>query len=326
LALRRIQALSAAVLACGALCAATPAAAADPCSDPNVLGTSRTLVVDPTEHPLVGTMQYRETLPLADHEVVLSFDDGPLPPNTGRILDTLASQCVKANYFMIGKMAKAYPKWAQRVAAAGHTIGTHSEDHPLTFNRMPLAHAEWEINQGIADVKAAIGREPAPFFRIPGLMRVKRVEDYLASQHIMTWSADFPADDWKHISASEVLKRALTRLEAHHKGILLLHDIHPNTAQMLPILLKQLKLRGYHIVHVVPAGPGLPKTPTVPSEWLMHPPVTGARAPQQPVATAVAAVPAAVTPAAAIPVAQVPFAAVPLASMRIAMPGTAAAH
>jgi len=270
---REVKAFPAALLTCAfVMVAHAPAVADEACTNPNALGVSRTLVVDPTEHPLIGTMQYRETLPLADHEVVITFDDGPLPPNTGRILDILAAQCVKANYFMVGRMAKTFPKWVERVAAAGHTIGTHSQNHPLTFNRMPLERAESEINDGIAAVKAALGHDPAPFFRIPGLLRVKRVEDYLISQHIQTWSADFPADDWKRISDKEILKRALNRLEIHHKGILLLHDIHPGTALMLPTLLRELKARGYHIVHVVPAGPGLPKTATSPEQWLGHPP------------------------------------------------------
>ncbi|HKF13250.1 MAG TPA: polysaccharide deacetylase family protein, partial [Xanthobacteraceae bacterium] len=60
------------------------------------LGVSRTLVVDPNEHPRVGSMQYPETLPLNDHEVVLTFDDGPVPRYTNPVLETLASECVKA--------------------------------------------------------------------------------------------------------------------------------------------------------------------------------------------------------------------------------------
>src|SRR4051812_42323599 len=76
--------------------AAMPASAADCPGNPGALGTSRTLVVDPKEHPRIGTMQYAETLPLQDHEVVLTFDDGPLPPHSGKVLDILASQCVKA--------------------------------------------------------------------------------------------------------------------------------------------------------------------------------------------------------------------------------------
>jgi hypothetical protein len=96
------------------------------------------------------------------------------------------------------------------------------------------------------------------------------VEKYMAERGIMIWSADFPADDWKHLSASEVMKRALTRLEQHGKGVLLLHDIQPATAMMLPNLLRELKRRGYHIVHVVPASATQPKTPTTPEQWLMR--------------------------------------------------------
>ena len=73
--------------------AALPAWAASDCpGNPDAIGTSRTLVVDPREHPRIGTMQYPETLPLKDHEVVLTFDDGPLPPHSLQILDILAHE------------------------------------------------------------------------------------------------------------------------------------------------------------------------------------------------------------------------------------------
>ena len=68
----------------------------------------------------------------------------------------------------------------------------------------------------------------------------------------MTWSADVVADDWRHINASEVVRRAIARLDEKGKGILLLHDIQPATALALPELLRQLKMKGYRIVHVVP--------------------------------------------------------------------------
>jgi hypothetical protein len=63
------------------------AAAASDCPNPNALGTSRTIAVDPNEHHRLGSFQYRETLPLNDREVVITFDDGPLrpPPVTSSI-------------------------------------------------------------------------------------------------------------------------------------------------------------------------------------------------------------------------------------------------
>src|SRR5215217_9081329 len=111
----------------------------------DALGVSRTIVVDPTEHARLGSMQYSESLPLHDHEVVLTFDDGPLPPYTTRILDTLASECVKATFFMVGRMAQAHPQLVKRVATDGHTVANHSQSHPFTFHKMGIEQASREI-------------------------------------------------------------------------------------------------------------------------------------------------------------------------------------
>jgi peptidoglycan/xylan/chitin deacetylase (PgdA/CDA1 family) len=268
---RRCAVLCLGLLACSSVQAAS---AADCPGHPDALGTSRTLVVDPREHPRIGTMQYPETLPLEDHEVVLTFDDGPLPRNSNQILEILASQCIKATFFEIGQMARAYPEGVRKLRDAGHSIGTHSQNHPLTMNRMPIERARQEIDDGIASVKAALGDDAtlAPFFRIPGLLRAQDVEDYLASLGIQTWSADFPADDWRHISSSRVYDLAIKRLEDKGRGILLLHDIQARTVAALPRILSELKARGYRIVHVVPATPELPATPTGPQQWQLHPP------------------------------------------------------
>src|SRR5260370_16698929 len=191
--------------------------AADWPGHPGALGTSRTLVVDPRQHPRIGTMQYAETLPLNDHEVVLTFDDGPLPRNSNQVLDILASQCVKATFFIIGGMAQAAPEGVRKLRDAGHSIGTHTQDHPSRMNRMSIERARQEIDDGIASVKTALGDDTvlAPFFRIPGLSRTEAVEDYLASQGIQIWSSDFPADDCHHISSSRLYTTPLKRLEAN---------------------------------------------------------------------------------------------------------------
>ncbi|HEX2655610.1 MAG TPA: polysaccharide deacetylase family protein, partial [Xanthobacteraceae bacterium] len=218
----------------------TPVLAAECAGRPDALGTAREIVVDSTEHLRIGGMQYAESLPLADREVVLTFDDGPLPPYTTRVLETLAAECVKATFFLVGRQASTYPSMVQRIYNEGHTIGTHSQNHPLIFTRLPLSDAEQEVRQGIASVSAALGnpRALAPFFRFPGLGRSHAVESYLADHNVMAWSVDFVADDWTHISAQKVMSRALERLEHRGKGILLLHDIQPATALALPSLLR----------------------------------------------------------------------------------------
>jgi peptidoglycan/xylan/chitin deacetylase (PgdA/CDA1 family) len=267
--MRRVTAIAGAF----AFCASVSAALAGQCTNPNALGTSRTLVIDNTSHMRLGAQQYNETLPLADREVVITFDDGPLGPYTTRILDLLAAECVKATYFLVGTMAQANPALVQRIQKEGHTVGTHSRNHPLTFHQMPLATAEREIDGGIALVKAALGEQGqlAPFFRIPGLNRTTAVENALAARSLVTWSVDLVADDWhRGITADEIAKRALRRLDERGRGILLLHDIHPATALAMPAILKGLKARGFRVVHVVPAAPGRPKTASEPQQWAAH--------------------------------------------------------
>lgn len=249
--------------------------AADCPGNPDAIGTSRTIVVDPTEHPRVGSFQYPETLPLADKEVVLTLDDSPRRIYTEKVLDILAAHCVKATYFLIGDPAREFPKIVQRIAAEGHTIGTHSMKHPLFFNRMGTDRMRKEVEDGIAAVDAALGedRKSAPFFRIPGLLRSDAADNYIQSKGLMIWSTDVMAQDWKRrINEAGIVRRALDRIAAKGKGILLLHDIHPKTAAALPVLLKELKARGYRIVHVVPASPEQPKTPTEPEAWVFRAP------------------------------------------------------
>jgi peptidoglycan/xylan/chitin deacetylase (PgdA/CDA1 family) len=254
--------------------AAPSALAADCPGHPDAIGTERTIVVDPREHPRLGTMQYSETLPLRDHEVVLTFDDGPLPRNSDQVLQTLADNCAKATFFLIGEQARANPEGVRKLAAAGHTIGTHSQTHPLTFHKMSVEQAEKQINDGIASATAAVSDPTviAPFFRIPGLLRADGVEEYLAGRGIQVWSADFLADDWHRISPARVYDLAMKRLEAHGKGILLLHDIQARTAAALPKILQAMKARGYKIVQVVPATLQQPATPTDPQDWKFNPP------------------------------------------------------
>lgn len=230
------------------------------CRNRDALGTSRTIVANPIETPRVGMLQYSSypQLPLKEKEVVITFDDGPFPATTASILDTLAAECVRATFFMIGRQASAYPDMARRVLQEGHTIGTHSQNHPLTFDQMPIERARAEVEDGIQSVGDALGdrNAVAPYFRIPGLLRLSPIEDYLTSRNIAIWSADFDAEDWyKNATPQDIVRKAISRIEAKQRGVLLLHDVHPATASALPDLLRELKTRGYKIVAVVPKPP-----------------------------------------------------------------------
>lgn len=256
----------------GLAAAAQPAFAAD-CPRADALGTSRVLVVNAREHPLIGSMQYRETLPLNDGEVVLTFDDGPIPKHSNQVLEILAAQCVKATFFMVGRQAQANPEGVRKVRDAGHTVATHTLNHPYAMQRLPLDRSRAEIDGGIAEVTAALGEGAviSPFFRIPGLARNDGIEEYAREKGLQIWSADFVADDWRSVSSQRVHDLAMQRIAARGKGVLLLHDIQPRTVAALPKILADLKARGYRIVHVVPATAENPATPSEPEQWRHHP-------------------------------------------------------
>src|SRR5258706_2498801 len=236
--------------------------------NPNALGTSRVIAIDPAEHKKLGTVQYLETLPLRDHEVVLTFDDGPLPPHTSHVLDALAAECVKATFFLVGQMAKEHPAVVQREYDDGHTIGTHTEHH-AHLDKISAEAARKEITDGIASVNKALGKANAvaPFFRFPYLDQTHIAEDYALQKGLMVWSVDFFVSDWNRITPEQVVNFALERIERRQKGMLLLHDIQQRTAAALPLLLRELKKRGYHIVHIVPADGAHPKTDTKSDRW-----------------------------------------------------------
>ena len=228
------------------------------CNDPDAIGIARRLTVDTSQALAVGTIQYRADLPLRPNEVVLTFDDGPRPGTTNRVLDALAAACTHATFFTVGRMARAYPDLARREAADGHTVGTHTWRHPVSLATLPVSAATREIDRGIAAVTAVLGRAPAPFFRFPGLGQTRALRTSLASRGIAVFSADVVGDDWTGISADAIRHKVLMRLKRHHGGIVLLHDTKRATARMLPQLLKDMKAAGYRIVEIVPAAPTTP--------------------------------------------------------------------
>lgn len=236
--------------------AATTTAALEPCPRADTLGTSRVMVVDPKTYPRVGLKSFPDTLPLKDHEIVLTFDDGPSPPMTSRVLDTLARECVRATFFLVGKPASGRAALVQRIAAEGHTIGHHSFTH-AQFAHITPQQAVAEIDQGIAaDEKALHGvattTPSTPFFRFPYFESTPAALDLLQSRGIAVFGADFWASDWNPMTPDEELKLLIGRLEQIHKGILLLHDPQQRTVAMLPAFLQYLKEHDYHIVHIVP--------------------------------------------------------------------------
>jgi len=229
-----------------------------PCpGNPDALGTARTLAVDAATLPRVGRKHFPQTLPLAPKEVVLTFDDGPEPGTTPRVLDALKRECVRATFFLLGRNAAAAPALARRELAEGHTVAHHSFAHPLLAH-MSLAAADAEVERGIAAVERAAygdaGAKPrTPFFRFPGFASSPALLARMQARGLVVFGADAWASDWNPMSPAQQLALTLARLDAAHGGIVLFHDTKSQTAAMLPAFLRALKSRGYKVVHVVPA-------------------------------------------------------------------------
>ena len=223
------------------------------------LGTARTLAIEPAGQQL-GLKHFPQSLPLEQGEVVLTFDDGPLPNLTPKVLKALADECVHATFFLVGQNAAAHPALAKRIVAEGHTLGHHSMTHPMTLADLPFDKAVADIERGIsADEKAAYGSVSAqprvPFFRFPGFGSSPALLDYMTQRGFAVFGADLWASDWNPMTPEEELKLVMERLDHAGRGIILFHDTRAQTVKMLPAFLHALKERGYRIVHVVPNAP-----------------------------------------------------------------------
>ena len=232
-------------------------ASAGDCPHPSALGTARVLSIDVTGTPRVGLKSFPQTLPLRDHEVVLTFDDGPWPRTTTKVLAALAQECVRATFFLIGKPAAEFPELVRRIAAEGHTIGHHTWSH-RSLKRIGPEQARQEIDRGISAVEMALHgatttTPTTPFFRFPGFESTPSTLDQLQSRGIVVFGADLWASDWNRMTPKQELKLITDRLNAARKGIILFHDTRAQTAAMLPAFLRYLRDNGYHVVHVISA-------------------------------------------------------------------------
>ena len=239
-----------------ALAPAAGTAASCP-GNPDALGTERTIEVDAKSTPRIGRKQFPATLPLHAKELVLTFDDGPWPGTTQKVLNALKSECVRATFFLLGRNVAAHPQVARRALADGHSVGHHSYSHPL-LDRMSVAKAEAEIDRGIAADELALYGErrttpTTPFFRFPGFASNRAILDRMGERGVVVFGADVWASDWVRMTPEQELHLILARIERVGRGIVLFHDTKEQTARMLPAFLHELKRRGYSVVHVVPA-------------------------------------------------------------------------
>jgi peptidoglycan/xylan/chitin deacetylase (PgdA/CDA1 family) len=232
-----------------------PALTKEKCNNPNALGVERVVAIDTTGGPGFGFQNFKAYDFLKDHEVVLTFDDGPWPGNTERVLKALADQCTKAMFFTIGEHASWHPEILKKDFEAGMTVGSHTWSHK-DLTKMSFEEAKAEVEKGIAAVSVAAGNKPiAPFFRFPALRMPPEILKYLASRNIAIMSTDIDSFDFKIRRPAQVVHSVISKLEKRGKGIVLMHDFQHATSEALPEVLKQLKEKGFKIVQVVAKKP-----------------------------------------------------------------------
>ncbi|MEO0798641.1 MAG: polysaccharide deacetylase family protein [Pseudomonadota bacterium] len=245
----RALGLIAAVLAAGPALACVPGA--------NDLGVTRIVEIDAREGPVFGraTKFARQPSFLKRKEVVLTFDDGPTPGVTTRVLDELLSHCTRATFFPIGKRAVQFPDLIARIEAEGHTLGGHTWSHPKNLRRLKAGAARDQIERGFAAVALAATAPLAPFFRFPGLNDGRDLLAYTQSRKLAVFSVDVISDDSYSRSTAELVRTTRRRTRANDGGIVLFHDLKRRTARALPEILRNLKRDGFRVVHVVSALP-----------------------------------------------------------------------
>jgi peptidoglycan/xylan/chitin deacetylase (PgdA/CDA1 family) len=247
------RANSATVLAPAPVAALKP----PPCTNPNAMGVARTVEIDTTGGPGFGSQHFKNYDFLNDHEVVLTFDDGPWRGHTPAVLKALADQCLKATFFSIGEHATYYPEILRQVIAAGHTVGSHTWSHAdllAVVKKSGPDAAKEEIEKGASAVRMMGGAPIAPFFRFPDLRHPPEMVTYLGERNIAIFSTDVDSWDFKIKKPEELTRSLIAKVQKAGRGIILMHDFQKVTSIALPQILDQLHKNGFKVVHMVPKG------------------------------------------------------------------------
>nr|WP_042118198.1 polysaccharide deacetylase family protein [Rhizobium etli] len=185
-------------------------------------------------------------LKLQNKEVILSFDDGPIPGRTDKVLAILDQFGVKGAFMMVGEMAEMHPALARKVAEDGNTIGSHTYDH-ADLTSLDFDAAMAEVVKGELAVTKATGTDVS-FFRFPYLAESHRLRAAIAMRDLVVMDVDIDSKDYFAITPASVTQRTMDLLHRRGHGIILMHDIHKRTATMLPTLLSELEAEGYKVV------------------------------------------------------------------------------
>jgi peptidoglycan-N-acetylglucosamine deacetylase len=193
--------------------------------------------------------------PRAGHRVALSFDDGPDPEVTPRVLDALAKYDTRATFFAIGQSLAAHPALARAIVSAGHELGNHSWRHARLQGLFAVGEQEREIERGAQAIAAVTGRRTAPLYRPPLGLKTPPLAHaaYRKRLTVVAWSLH--SHDSRTSDPERIARRVLERICPG--DIVLLHDGHdlphhhrPAAALAVPKILEGLRRKGLQGVTV----------------------------------------------------------------------------
>jgi peptidoglycan/xylan/chitin deacetylase (PgdA/CDA1 family) len=179
--------------------------------------------------------------------IAMTFDDGPHPELTPRLLDELKKRNLKATFYVVGRNVEEYPEIVKRMADEGHEVANHTWSHPA----LPKLGAEGvrkQMNDTTAAIRKACGVTPVtmrpPYGATNAGLNRRMAEDY--GMKVILWSVD--PQDWKYRKVNHVYTQIVEK--AHPGAIILAHDIHATTVAAMPQTFDTLLAKGYKFVTV----------------------------------------------------------------------------
>lgn len=212
------------------------------------IGTHRRIDLTIDSPPILGMLK--------DKEVVLTFDDGPAPGKTNRVLDALANQCATATFFLQGDRAWAHGALVRSIQLAGHSLGAHGWAHNSLMD-MSLEDARKDVTRGVDAINKALaeGADTADqrvrLFRFPYVASNPDLDAMVADLGMVAVTVHADGKDWELTAPQDIVDNVMAMLERHNmRGVILLHDPFNSGAAATELLLSRLKEENYRIVAI----------------------------------------------------------------------------
>jgi peptidoglycan/xylan/chitin deacetylase (PgdA/CDA1 family) len=194
-----------------------------------------------------GTKISYNSAPAPGPFIAMTYDDGPHPSNTPRLLDMLAARGIKATFYTVGRNVAAYPNIMRRMIAEGHEVANHTWTHPY-LSRISDDAVRSELQRSHEALVRITGTAPRTYRPPYGAITARQMQ-WIYSEFgypTIRWSVD--PQDWRTRSASMTRSRILA--ETRPGSIILVHDIHPSSIDAMPGTLDGLLARGFRFVTV----------------------------------------------------------------------------